>query len=468
MAEQRYGQQFARNIKEVVRKVDGKETTVITFRGVIKYREENPDYIEKPDGKDTRTATQKRRYIWKQVGKNLECEKPRKLRGWKKERYEDEVSSCINATLAAWRDEMEREYQTPKDAKKTTVDFVREFVESKTVNPRSGEPLAVTTRDNYNNALKLLDRKQLQKPLNETGINDVHAWLMALRKEGKGASITDKAFRLLKSALKSAQKRQLISMNPCDFIGPQEGRPVPPKAKVNALNDEGLARLNTLLDTVGHSQMTDCARMALLCGMRAGEICGLRWKDVDGWRTGNFSELHVRNVIVRSSRGQENKPSPKNGTERAISINGPMADLLTYRLSLMREACKQSDTIMTGDEYVFGTYTGVSGTGFFSPNYLSKVWHQFALANNVIGDKDILCNFHALRHTYATHMLLSGEPVVRVAQVLGHRDPSVTERIYYEYIRHGTDSTQERAAGVMTRKEPKAPVVKFTPTGTEG
>ena len=60
MAESKYTQAQAKRRREVER--DGK--TYIKFLGVLRYSIPNPDYVEKPEGKDTRTAAQKRRTVW--------------------------------------------------------------------------------------------------------------------------------------------------------------------------------------------------------------------------------------------------------------------------------------------------------------------------------------------------------------------------------------------------------------------
>jgi integrase len=37
---------------------------------------------------------------------------------------------------------------------------------------------------------------------------------------------------------------------------------------------------------------------------------------------------------------------------------------------------------------------------------------------------------HQMRHTFASLLLAAGEPITYVSQQLGHRDPSITLRVY--------------------------------------
>lgn len=453
----KYQQQHARNVREETRTVDGKKVTVIRFRGILRYPEDNENYVEKPEGKDTRTDSQKRRTIWREVGKELRC---------KKGRSAEQTKRNIDKALTEWRTEMERKDSAPQEAKQTVVSFVNEFAPKKK-NSRNGEKLADTTMDKYRYALPLIDRPALRKPLMELETKDVSEWLHGLRDEGKGESMIKEAFRLLSEALDSAVRLEFADRNVCDRITVNEGKPVSPKPKVNALNEDGLRYVNALLDNLGHTTLSDCARMSLLCGMRIGEICGLRLADVDGWETGEYGYLHVRQVISRTSKGQGVKPCPKNGRPRDIRINAPMAALISHRVEALRKQAGECGSVLTDAEFVFGTFTGGDGKGFVRTDSLSKQWTMFARANNITGDKGIRCNFHSLRHSYGTLLIYAGVDIARVAEVLGHVDPTVTARVYFEYLQGGTEHTQERAAEVMTQSMELANVLEFR-TGTNG
>ena len=455
----KYQQQHARNVREETRTVDGKKVTIIRFRGILRYPVDNENYVEKPEGKDTRTSSQKRKTLWKEVGKELEC---------KKGRSAEQTRRNIDNALTEWCTEMERKDSAPKEAKRTVVCFVNEFAPKKR-NSRTGAELADTTKDKYRYALPLIDRPALRLPLMELELKDVSDWLYGLKSEGASESMAKEAFRLLSEAMDSAVRLGYANKNPCNLITVNEGKPVTTKSRVNALNEEGLRYVNALLDNLGHTTLSDCARMSLLCGMRIGELCGLRLADVDGWETGEPNGyVHVRQVISRTSKGQGVKPCPKNGRPRDISINSPMAELISYRVEALRKQAKECGAVLTGAEFVFGEFTGGDGRGFVRTDSLSKQWTMFARANNVVGDKGERCVFHSLRHTYAVAMIYAGVDIARVAEVLGHEDPNVTARIYFEYIKGGTDHTQERAAEVMTQTMEIADVLKpdFRRAGT--
>ena len=400
---------------------------------------------------------------WQAILIYRELSEPDKRRRLTKTFDPNEVKTKAQAMKAAeaWRQEAEAEHAAPAAAKRKTAAYVREFVEHK-------QHLADATADSYRYSLKHIERAELDKPIRELTTEDVQTWLYAMQDEGVGVNTRLKALKLLSSACKNAAKLGQIHANPCDLIDRDNGKPKIPKADPNPLDTGGLARLNTLLDNMNHSPLADCARLALLTGMREGEICGLRWKDIEGWDTGNYGSLNVRNVITRSSKGQTNKPMPKNETPRKIHVNAEMRALLDYRRQEMRLACLNAGIPFTGEQYVMGTVSGTVGEGFFSPVYLCKLWRMFAEANNVVGVKGRRAVFHDLRHSFATHALASGVDVVTVAAILGHKDKAVTLNVYAEFLPDVTAAASDFMGGIMSVREKPAQVVRYVPTGTEG
>lgn len=371
---------------------------------------------------------------------------------WRSSIIEAERQQALQAQIEA--EEAARLASAPKEAQMTVPEYVEHYLSTKR-NARTGKPLATSSRDGYRYALRLIQHPLLEMPITNVKPRDVERWLKALRKEGKGETVLSKSFRLLNQALNKAAKDELLDANPCAFLGVDEGKPIASSKseRVSTLDAPGIARLNALLDNLGHTQMADCARCALLTGMREGEICGLRWQDIDGWDTGAFSVINVRNVIQRDSRGTSNKGATKNGQWRHFEINQPMKDLLAYRFERMRDECVAAGVEFTGAQYVFGTPSSVPGEGYFSPGYLAKVWRYFAEANNVVDIRGARLTFHGLRHSFATNGLVNGIAAEDMAKFLGHSDPGITYRVYFDFI--PTDKTEqvEIMGEIMSRRQ---------------
>lgn len=318
---------------------------------------------------------------------------------------------------------------------------------------------------------KHLESDCLRVPMCDLTTEDVETWLKELDEKGLGAVTRLRVYGLLKSACKYAVRARHIKLNPMEPIEP----PKTVKHQPNPLDDANLAIMNTVLDDIDKSnplrwRITNGSRIALLSGMRVGEICGLRWKDVSGWKSGQFDggTILVSNVIARSSSGFYNKSTPKNGHERSVPISGQLAEVLRVCRLRLAEECIQEGVPFTGELYVLGKAVpeGAHGTGFQSPMYLSVAWTQIVRNSPVWGIRGGKPVFHDLRHTFATHAIASGLDVVTVAAILGHSDPSLTLRIYSDYLPTKGQEAMAMMGELLSKRKEPAKVVEL-PTGTD-
>lgn len=263
-------------------------------------------------------------------------------------------------------------------------------------------------------------------------------------------------------------------------------------SRPNALSFDGVARMNSLLDEResrydGIDNVAVGARIALHTGMRAEEVCGLRWRDVDlANRT-----IHVCNVIeraeipVRDEHGniirnadgsakvtyEQYDAEPKTkGSERDIPLTDGLAELLTRHkrnvLTLIAEMVPSKDERPNiGALYVVG---GIDGR-HMSPHRLGVNWAKFARSRNLIGTEGKAVTFHDLRHTCATRMIAAGIDVATVSRILGHAEISVTLAKYVTSDAATQRAAMERMGEVFSMREPDQTegVIPFR-TGTSG
>ena len=137
--------------------------------------------------------------------------------------------------------------------------------------------------------------------------------------------------------------------------------------------------------------------VALKTGLRLGELRGLMWKDIN-WET--------RTLSVRRSIFRNHIVPPKSNKDRHL----PLTDEL---FSLLYDVKKQKG-------YVF-TYPD-SGK-FLEENRprraLIKIYEQAGLKT---------AGWHALRHTFASHLTMAGAPLKAVQELLGHANIQTTMR----------------------------------------
>ena len=149
---------------------------------------------------------------------------------------------------------------------------------------------------------------------------------------------------------------------------------------------------------------------AAMTGLRQGELLGLRWRDVD-W---SAQRIRVRNTFVRGEHSAAGKSDLS--TRRSV----PMTDRLAGEL----DRWSRRSVYSGDDELVFAhPQTG-------NPLDRSKVTRRFQEACRTAGVRAI--RFHDLRHTFATRLAASGQPMRTIQEFLGHAD-SKTTQIYAHY-----------------------------------
>ena len=154
-----------------------------------------------------------------------------------------------------------------------------------------------------------------------------------------------------------------------------------------------------------------------LSGLRRGEIAGLRWSDVDL----DGKTLSIRNNRV-SAAGRSVENDPKSAASRRTL---PLPDRLASVLKAAK-ARQAAERLALGMDYGSGTYVVSNEVGQpYSPAVLSRYWRETVKTTGIRHIK-----LHAARHTCATLMHLQAVPVAVIAAWIGHKDASLTLRLY--------------------------------------
>ncbi len=149
---------------------------------------------------------------------------------------------------------------------------------------------------------------------------------------------------------------------------------------------------------------------AAMTGLRQSELLGLRWKDID-W---GAQRVRVRNTYVRGEHSGEGK------SDRSTRRSVPMADRVVAEL----DRWSTRTVYGTPDDLVFAhPQSGM-------PLDRTKVSRRFKKACSDAGVPVI--RFHELRHTFATRLAASGQPLRTLQEFLGHADIKTTQ-IYAHY-----------------------------------
>lgn len=143
-------------------------------------------------------------------------------------------------------------------------------------------------------------------------------------------------------------------------------------------------------------------KFALNTGLRRGELCGLRWKDVK-LNEGN-TELHFNEQLL-----------PGRIRDLVKGHSSRFVPLSLEAVNILNEIGRKDD-----NDYIFTLKNGNS----VEPNYLSI---EFRAIQKEVGIKNSI-KFHSLRHSFASLLSAKGVSLQKVQHLLGHKDSKVTER----------------------------------------
>ena len=292
--------------------------------------------------------------------------------------------------------ELTQEYLTTEGAKLRRVADVRAMLE-RDVLPHWA---ALKVRDiRRRDVIELVERKAKTAPV---AANRVLAWV--------------------RRVMNFAVSRDVIEHSPCA----QVRKPGVERSKDRVLSRAELRAFWEALDGLHFTEQTAAAlRLILATAQRPGEVCGMRWADLDG---------------------------EGNGATWTISAEGAK-NALAHRVPLNATARATLEKLPRTGEWIFPKLRGV---GPIEHNTLGQAVRK-ALAEPKEGESPRpegreplpVGKFspHDLRRTAASHMASAGIQRFIIGRVLNHAEPGVTK----VYDRHGYDREKRRALDIWDR-----------------
>jgi integrase len=270
-------------------------------------------------------------------------------------------------------------------------------------NPRVGERWAETCRRNMRLHLDDL----LDKPIANINPPLVRAWhAKALRGSGGRTSISQ-SYRLIRAVLNVAVQDGAIVRNPCQIPGAgaqrSAERPIATPAEVAQLIEATTPRFRAAV------------ALAAWCGLRRGELCALRTRDVD-LEHGRVTVRRNYVELLEAPRKFEKDPKSEAG-KRTVTIPPHILPLLE---SHAREH--------SGPTYFLADRHGQQVRG-------NTIYQAFVRAREQV---ELTIAFHDLRHTGQSLAAATGASLVDLKKRLGHSSTAAAQR--YMHAVEGRDA----------------------------
>lgn len=268
-------------------------------------------------------------------------------------------------------------------------------------------------------------------PLDRITFDVVERYIAAKLAEEEPLSATsvNMTLTLMAAILEGAVERDLIARNPAKGKSRRVREREPRRSyletaeQIAALLDAARVLDRDARDDRRHVER--CAIVATLtfAGLRIGELCALRWRDVDlagGW-------LHVSDSKTDAGR-------------RKVKLRGALRDEL-----LAVRARHQAGP----DAFVFATRTGGAPS---RDNVRNRVLSPAVkLASERLVRRGLVplperITPHSLRRTFASVLYALGEDPGVVMDEMGHTDPALALRVYRQSMRRGEDEKAQLRA----------------------
>jgi integrase len=218
----------------------------------------------------------------------------------------------------------------------------------------------------------------------------------------------------LHKALKDAVSDGLIPKNVATAVK----SPKPEKPEIHPLTR---AQALMLLDAAGGDRFEALYVVAIHCGLREGELLGLKWGDVDL----EAGTLAVRRTLSETRTGHKFE-LPKNGKGRSVKLSQRAAEALKSHRACQNEERPKVGSLWQDHDLVFPTGIGttMSGTNLTGRHFKPLLKRAGLPA----------IRLHDLRHTCATILLVAGKHPKYVQELLGHASISITFDTYSHVI----------------------------------
>lgn len=297
-------------------------------------------------------------------------------------------------------------------------------------------------RRNMNYVIPVLGGRRLDS-ITPLDLDQLYSQLLVSGRRQKRGPLSKRSVfyihSVLHRALSDAVRKGILARNVADYASaPSPKSTRPPEAAWWTP-----AELRTFLTATAEEPLGPLFRVAAMTGMRRGEVCGLRWCDVD---------LDAARIEVRQQLNVVRSPGAANGglvfSERTKTDHGRRSiDIDPTTVSALRSQRKRQaeQRLFVGAGWSNDhdlVFTNPAGRPL-DPESVAKVFERRVAR---LGLKRI--RFHDLRHSHVAHLIAAKQQPLKIAKRLGHASAAFTQD-RYGHLFEDADSQAAAAVAAM-------------------
>ncbi len=304
----------------------------------------------------------------------------------------------------------------PRDL--TVADVINDLLAHPPADWRS--PLTLINRRNY--AVRITAALGTVKVARLT-VMQVERFLEDAAVEGLSADMMRRLRSTLRLAIRRAERDGKATRN----VAALAELPAAPRRQSRSMNlDQIRALLGLELTTWWRAYLT----CALMCGLRPGELLGLRWEDVD-FKAGVVRVRKCLKALPDPATGKRQLVLENLKTERSKRTIRMPAQVVTTLLALRKE--QTAVRLKLGAAYDVRGLSIVFGDGAGAPKWPQDVRRQF---KTLCGRAGVGNDWtpREQRHTFVSVLSDSGVDIEQIADAVGHVNSTVTKAVYRHQI----------------------------------
>lgn len=268
--------------------------------------------------------------------------------------------------------------------------------------------LAVQSIRTYNAARKRAEEAFGDTPIKDILPKDIAALLKKLANQGYSQKTVSNQRMVINLVFKHAIIVNDVQFNACASVETPKGLPKEKRGAASKEDEETILNLD---------EIWLLPYIAIMTGMRKGEILALQWKDIDF----ENNVIYVTKSVAHDGDRPIIKPPKTEAGNRIV----PMLQKLRERLL----ACEKR----IPDNYIISD-DGKTPLG--NKRYTT-------LYNRFRAETGVTCAAHRLRHSFATKAYEGDVPAKSLQHIIGHKQISTTLDMYTDFRKKSLDTATE-------------------------